>query len=159
MSQIAVLLAVKSISLGAFNTDEVLTWLLTAVIFMANLAGGLVVGVATVRGLLFYITALLRNRGEEIPKESIRLSIGRSLTLALEFQVGADILATAREPTKTDIIVLGAIVILRTALNFFLQREIREAEKQTEPTSPASGAPNHMTPRPAPSSLSDQQPS
>jgi len=128
-----VVLALTAIPLGSLNTDDVLSWLLTVVIFLANVAGGLVVGVATVRGLCLYIGSLIRNRGEDIPKESIRLSIGRSLALALEFQVGADILATARDPTKQDIIVLGAIVILRTALNYFLQRELREAEKQVTP--------------------------
>jgi uncharacterized membrane protein len=143
--------AITSITLGNFNTDAALTWLLTAVIFLANLAGGIVVGVATIRGLFLYVTSLIRDRGEDIPKESIRLSIGRSLTLALEFQVGADILSTAREPTQRDIIVLGAIVILRTALNFFLQRELREAQKQSAVSPPMSDSPDGHTSRPAPS--------
>jgi uncharacterized membrane protein len=142
---------VTSISLGGFNTDTTLTWLLTAVIFLANLAGGIVVGVATLRGLFFYVTSLIRDRGVDIPKEGIRLSIGRSLTLALEFQVGADILSTAREPTQRDIIILGAIVILRTALNYFLQRELREAQKQSALSSPTPDFPDGRISRPAPS--------
>lgn len=136
MTATQTLATITSISLGQYSTDGVLSWLLTLVIFMANLAGGIVVGVATLRGLLLYVVALVRRRGEDIPKEGIRLSIGRSLALALEFQVGADILGTARDPTQRDIIVLGAIVILRTALNFFLQRELRAAEAAEAQTTP-----------------------
>jgi uncharacterized membrane protein len=114
----------------SISYDSVLAWVLHTLIFLANMAGGLVVGVATVRGILLYATDLIRNRGGEVPKEGIRLSLGRSLALALEFQVGADILGTALNPSWRDVEVLGAIVILRTVLNFFLQRELREAAKR-----------------------------
>ena len=110
--------------------DGVLSALLQTLIFLANVAGGLVVGVATVRGLLTYTGELIRTRGGDVPKEGIRLSLGRSLALALEFQLGADILATALNPTKKDVTVLAAIVVLRTALNYFLQRELAEAQRR-----------------------------
>ena len=47
--------------------------------------------------------------------------------MALELELGADILRTAVAPTWTEIGQLGAIVVLRTALNFFLQQEIDKA--------------------------------
>ncbi len=103
---------------------------LEIIVFMANAAGGLVVGVAIVRGLVLYLVDLVRERGGEVPEEAIRLSLGRSLALALEFQVGADILGTALDPTLNDILVLAAVVVLRTVLNFFLGRELREAEQR-----------------------------
>ena len=103
---------------------------LELLIFLANAAGGLVVGVAIVRGLALYLVDLVRERGGEVPKEAIRLSLGRSLALALEFQVGADILGTALDPTINDILVLAAVVVLRTVLNFFLGRELREADQR-----------------------------
>ena len=60
----------------------------------------------------------------------IRLRLGRWLALALEFQLAADILKTAVSPTWDDIGKVGAIIVLRTALNFFLDREIEKAEGQ-----------------------------
>jgi uncharacterized membrane protein len=37
-----------------------------------------------------------------------------------------DILHTAVVPTRQDILNLGAIVLLRTLLNYFLEREIQQ---------------------------------
>lgn len=58
--------------------------------------------------------------------EQIRLGLGRWLALALEFELAADILGTAVAPSWEDIGKVAAIIALRTALNFFLQREIKE---------------------------------
>ncbi|MDO1560269.1 DUF1622 domain-containing protein [Brevundimonas sp. 2R-24] len=61
-------------------------------------------------------------------KLEIRLRLGRWLTLALEFLLAADILKTAVAPTWDEIGKLAAIAALRTALNYFLQREIEKAQ-------------------------------
>jgi uncharacterized membrane protein len=139
-----------SIAAAGLNTsyDSILSTLLQTLIFLANLAGGLVVGVAIVRGLITYLLELFHSRGADVPKEGIRLSLGRALTLALEFQLGADILATALNPTTKDITVLAAIVILRTVLNFFLQRELAEAQRREAVTlqTPAANPPSTSAP-------------
>lgn len=57
---------------------------------------------------------------------AIRLTLARYLALALEFQLGADILSTAIAPSWEQIGKLGAIAVIRTALNYFLSREMRE---------------------------------
>ncbi len=112
--------------------DDVLHYALDTLIFVANVAGGLVVGVGTVRGLLTYVRDLLGRATDDVPREAIRLSLGRSLALALEFQLGADILETALNPSLHDIATLAAIVVLRTVLNFFLGRELADASKRGE---------------------------
>ncbi|GAB4020739.1 hypothetical protein GCM10028808_63310 [Spirosoma migulaei] len=45
-------------------------------------------------------------------------------------ELGADILKTAVAPTCNDIGLLVAIAVLRTAINYFLERELRNAEKR-----------------------------
>lgn len=60
-------------------------------------------------------------------KVEIRLQLGRWLSLALEFELAADILRTAIAPTWDEIGKLAAIVVLRTLLNYFLEREISSA--------------------------------
>ncbi|CAA9298956.1 MAG: hypothetical protein AVDCRST_MAG11-682 [uncultured Gemmatimonadaceae bacterium] len=61
----------------------------------------------------------------------VRLTLARYLALALEFQLGADILSTAIAPSWTAIGKLGAIAVIRTALNYFLEREMRAEEAAT----------------------------
>ena len=61
-------------------------------------------------------------------KERVRLRLGRWLAVALEFELAADVLRTAVAPTWDEIGQLAAIVVLRTLLNFFLQKEIDKAE-------------------------------
>lgn len=59
----------------------------------------------------------------------MRLRFGMWLALALEFQLGADILATAVAPTFEALGKLAAIAAIRTFLNFFLNKEL-EAEAE-----------------------------
>ncbi len=63
-----------------------------------------------------------------IGKLEMRLSLGKSLALALEFLLAADILRTAVAPNWDDIGKLAAIATLRTLLNYFLEREIKQSE-------------------------------
>jgi uncharacterized membrane protein len=64
----------------------------------------------------------------------IRLTLSRFLAMALEFQLAADLLGTAISPSWEQLGRLGAIAVLRTALNFFLAREIREEEERSART-------------------------
>ena len=85
--------------------------------------GVLVVAVAVLRAVASYMRLLVA-RGKPFPPEALRLELGRSLALALEFLLGADILRTAVEPSWDEIARLAAIAAIRTGLNFFLQREL-----------------------------------
>jgi uncharacterized membrane protein len=66
-------------------------------------------------------------------QEMVRLELGRWLALALEFDLAADILRTAVAPTWNDIGQLAAIVLLRTALSFFLRLKIEKARESSTP--------------------------
>jgi len=56
----------------------------------------------------------------------LRLKFGGWLALALEFQLASDILKTAIVPTYENLIQLGAIAVIRTFLNYFLNKELKE---------------------------------
>ena len=80
---------------------------------------------AVYRGMrLFFV----RPPEPEARKTDVRLQLGRWLSLALEFELAADILRTAIAPTWEEIGKLAAIAALRTLLNYFLEREIGTAE-------------------------------
>ena len=54
------------------------------------------------------------------------LTFARWLVLALEFELAADIIRTAISPTWDDIGQLAAIAVIRTFLNFFLERDMKD---------------------------------
>lgn len=64
----------------------------------------------------------------------IRLTLGKYLALALEFQVGADILSTAIAPSWEQIGKLAAIAAIRTLLNYFLTKELENERRREEQT-------------------------
>lgn len=61
-----------------------------------------------------------------------RLMLSRFLSLALEFQLAADILGTMVAPSWTQLGKLGAVALIRTALNYFLGREMKEEEQAAD---------------------------
>lgn len=62
----------------------------------------------------------------------LRLNLARYLVVALEFQLAADILGTAIAPDWDSIGKLAAIAIIRTVLNFFLNKEMQEEIRMQE---------------------------
>ena len=56
----------------------------------------------------------------------IRCYIGTYLLLGLEIMIVADIIKTVLNQTTEDLIFLGGIVIIRTILSYFLNKEIGE---------------------------------
>jgi uncharacterized membrane protein len=100
--------------------------------------GVAIVAVAVVIATVRYLVGLAARR-PMLPSDIVRLGLGRSLALALEFLLGADILRTAVEPSWDEIGRLAAIATIRTALNFFLQREIAgEAALAAQPMTPVT---------------------
>lgn len=86
---------------------------------------------ATIRAILLCFSKGQRTTQPQEPQiENIRLGLGRWLALALEFELGADILRTAIAPTWSEIGQLAAIATIRTLLNYFLQQEIDRAARR-----------------------------
>lgn len=73
----------------------------------------------------------------------MRLKFGTWLAVALEFQLGADIVATSVDPTLQSLGELAILAAVRTFLNYFLQKELETEErllnKMTEPVAIANG--------------------
>src|SRR3954465_4038189 len=68
------------------------------------------------------------------PKKQVWLKFGVWLLLGLEFELAADIVRTAIAPTWQQIGQLASIAVIRTFLNYFLEKDI---EKYAEPAAPA----------------------
>ncbi len=123
------------------EVKQVTLWLATGT---ESIAGALI-AVAVIEAAIRTVGVLLRFTGSDNPdrshmaKEEVRLRLGRWLALALEFELGADILRTAVAPTWSEIGQLAAIATVRTALNYFLQQKIDKAaaRRSAAPAQPA----------------------
>lgn len=93
-----------------------------------ELIGASIVGVGVLLTVYRYILSVLRRHA--LSFDQIRISFARYLALALEFQLGADILSTAIAPSWDQIGKLGVIAVIRTALNYFLTREMDEERRR-----------------------------
>lgn len=96
-------------------------------------AAALIIAIAAARATWQSLRLLFSHDAPPEAKVAVRLTLGRWLAVALEFELAADVLNTAVTPTWQDIEKLAAIAALRTALNYFLEREIRgESEPKTQ---------------------------
>jgi uncharacterized membrane protein len=93
--------------------------------------GAAIVGFGALATTVLYVSSLLGVR--RYTNNEVRLYLGRYLALGLEFQLGADILSTAVAPSLDDVILLGAIAAIRTALNYFLSKELERERREVTP--------------------------
>jgi uncharacterized membrane protein len=108
------------------------TTLQTAVFLLVRLVeagGALVIFSGAAIGLVRFLTAAVRARSAD-QFTPVRLDVGRFLALGLEFQLASDLLRTAVAPSFEEIGKLAAVAAIRTALNFFLRREIQEEREE-----------------------------
>jgi len=62
-------------------------------------------------------------------RESVRHQFASYLLLALEFLIAADIIATVIHPTFEEIAILASIVVIRTVISYFLEKEVSNFNK------------------------------
>ena len=91
---------------------------------LVETTGALIIAIGVTLAIFEFVKEIFTRNKEGFTK--IRLLLARYLALALEFQLGADILSTAISPSWDQIGKLGAIAVIRTALNYFLSREMSQ---------------------------------
>lgn len=87
-------------------------------------AGALFIGIGTILASLRFLRGSFPPTSRDFT--DVRLTLARFLAIALEFELGADILGTAVAPSWDAIGQLAAIAVIRTALNYFLGRDMGE---------------------------------
>ncbi|MEO6071510.1 MAG: DUF1622 domain-containing protein [Chitinophagaceae bacterium] len=103
---------------------EIITKHLSSVV---EIIAALVIAISLIKFLFRYSRNLI-SANDATTNQNIRIQFGSALALVLELLLAADILATAIAPTWDDIGKLAAIAVLRTGLNYFLERELRVTE-------------------------------
>ncbi len=115
--------------------EQILNNLVLWIKFLVEMIGALLIGIGVALALVSLVQVLRRQTLGSY--ERTRLVLARFLSLGLEFQLAADILATTVSPSWTQIGKLGAIAVIRTGLNYFLAREIKEETEAIDAADPA----------------------
>jgi len=111
--------------------NEIAEWITKHLSSFVEILAALVIGIALLQFLYRYATSIFKPNVGTI-NQDLRIKFGSSLTVALELLLGADILATAIAPTWDEIGKLAAIAALRTALNYFLEKELDSFNKKND---------------------------
>src|SRR5215475_1299550 len=74
----------------------------------------------------FLRSEILAVRGFDVEAErrKLRQMLGYYLLLGLEFLIAADIIDTLMRPNAQDLVILGAIVAIRTVISYSLNSEL-----------------------------------
>ena len=72
-----------------------------------------------------------------VRKQRIQLYLARGIALALEFKLGSEVLRTTVVRDTGELLILGAIILLRAALTVLIHWEIRHEESRSNAKDPA----------------------
>ncbi|WP_432548123.1 DUF1622 domain-containing protein [Kineococcus sp. SYSU DK004] len=112
-----------------FDPEEALQSTVGLLVTVVEACGAVVIVVGALWAFIRFVGVGLRRRDASafVP---VRLVLGRFLALGLEFQLASDVLRTAVAPSWEQLGQLAAVAAIRTALNYFLSREIAEERRQ-----------------------------
>ena len=75
---------------------------------------------ASLKAFVMYINSLIKHT-----HYPVKLSLGNALALGLEFKMGSEILKTVTIRTIDEIMILGAIIVLRALLSILIHYEVK----------------------------------
>ncbi|MBB2990171.1 putative membrane protein [Mycolicibacterium iranicum] len=134
-------------SLRAFELlpESALREMVDLMVRLIEACGAVVIMIGAVVAIAKFLVALARRNINQF--SAVRLTLARFLVLGLEFQLAADVLRTAISPTFEEIGKLAAIAAIRTVLNYFLNREIAQEQREIELLRNPGSAADPPTPR------------
>jgi uncharacterized membrane protein len=110
---------IESLRASLYKWGELVEVLLNALSLVCIVAG-------IVLSLVRSVQEKRQSPGDHPLHTYFRMVFGGWLVVALEFQLAADIVGTIISPTTAHLIELGAIALIRTFLNYFLNKELNE---------------------------------
>ena len=84
-------------------------------------------------GVLVVVGAIIKGIIDAIKKdEHMRLNLVEGIALAMSFKIGGELMRTVVVRDWDEILLLAAVILLRAALTFYIQWEIRIEKKKKE---------------------------
>lgn len=92
-----------------------------------ELIGILIIIIGSCRALVRLVQSLMKKHPFRVVAD-----LGKALSLALEFKMGAEIIKTVIIHNLEELAILGVVIIIRALLAFIIHWEIRIEEKEQE---------------------------
>ena len=89
-------------------------WLISYAVLLIEFIGVAVLMVSVIRG----VVGLIRKQ------DHVRLDLAEGIALSLEFKMGGELLRTVLVREWNELLILGAVILLRAALTFLIHWEI-----------------------------------
>jgi uncharacterized membrane protein len=106
---------------------------LRTIAIAVDLVGITILLIAALRFLVNYVRFEIKRLGGLECVDGIRelrLGLGSYILLALEFMIVSDIINSGISRNMDDFLLLGLLVLIRTALSFFLGRDLDDVKNQ-----------------------------
>lgn len=107
--------------------ENIVRIIVPEIIGIIELMGVIVIIVGSIKAFYMYGRSLLNHF-----HYPIKLSLGNSLALGLEFKMGAEILKTVMIQEINEIMILGAIIILRALLSVLIHYEVKSEKEHNK---------------------------
>lgn len=93
-----------------------------------DVSAALVMVLAFVVAFISYIRITIRSKQVERVEQMqiVRCDLGVKLIFALELLIISDLLHTIFSRSMDDMLIVGALVLIRTVMGYFLNKEIQE---------------------------------
>jgi len=114
------------------EVEELFIQAARAAVLLIEVAAVLVVTFGSLEASFKLLLVMARPSASHGMRKAIWRRFGVWLLLGLEFALAADIITSVISPTWQDIGELGAIAVIRTFLNYFLEHDLENAESAAE---------------------------
>ncbi|MGM9661688.1 MAG: DUF1622 domain-containing protein [Oscillospiraceae bacterium] len=102
--------------------EELIEYILPAIIELCELMGIFIVTVATVKAFWKYLAGLF-GRSEC----DFKFELAQGMASGLEFKMAAEILKTVLVRNLQELVILGAVILLRALLSLLIHFEMKKA--------------------------------
>jgi len=115
---------------GLIPIEAIRSYYIDLITFGIDILAASVIIISVIMALISFLK-ILKNpiKDQTMDKESIRLRLARGILLALDFEIGSDIIKTMQIPGIKELLILGVIVTIRIVLSWSLSKEIDRHNK------------------------------
>lgn len=110
--------------------EQLIEVVLPPIISICELIGILVVTISALQAFYKYLKELVTRR-----PSNYKFELAQGLASGLEFKMAAEILKTVQVRSLNELIILGAVILLRALLSLLIHTEMKAEEKRSDTVS------------------------